>query len=660
MMSKIAGFLVLLCGLLFSAVSSRPAEAACGGSPVIVTDKRDYGPTDTVQISGIGFNCGEVLSVLVTAPDGSTKSGGGTGAAGPDSVVADDNGAFLLSYQLSGASEDGTAYRGQVGIYQVEARDSSTTILAETTFSDGAGEFSCALTAAGGVKCWGPGDSGKLGNGGVLSSATPVDVIGLTSGVIQVTVGSEHACALTTAGGVKCWGSSAWGQLGNGTRPSIGCSDAPSCFSATPVDVTGLTSSVVQISAGGFHTCAVTTAGGAKCWGDNFYGQMGNGTFSSSPSASTPTPVDVTGLTSAVAHISAGGLHTCAVTTAGGAKCWGRSTVGQVGNGTFTCNFRGCGLLTPVDVSTLTSGVAQISSGGNHTCALTIEGGVKCWGNFLNGQLGDGTCTIVGQCGIATAVDVIGLSTGVAQVRAGGDHTCALTVAGGVKCWGASDFGQLGNGTFIYGEREDDSFIIKSPFGSATPTDVTGLASGVAQISVGMTHTCALTTTGAAKCWGDNRFGQLGNGTFTTLFPFGIPTPGDVSGLSGVAALWDNEPLVPWTFSGFFAPVEMGGVVNSVKGGSTVAIKFQVFAGATELTDPSIVVQPLTAAHTLCSGGPTDEIEVAATGGTSLRYDTESGVFLYNWRTPKMPGSCYTITVTLTNGTSLNANFELR
>lgn len=115
---------------------------------------------------------------------------------------------------------------------------------------------------------------------------------------------------------------------------------------------------------------------------------------------------------------------------------------------------------------------------------------------------------------------------------------------------------------------------------------------------------------------------------------------------------------VPWSFSGFYRPVEMGGVWNTVKGGSTVPIKFQVFAGANELMDSSIVIQPLAATQTACSGGPTDTIELTATGGTSLRYGGDH--FIFNWKTPKMPGYCYIITVRFTNGGSLSANFALR
>jgi hypothetical protein len=115
--------------------------------------------------------------------------------------------------------------------------------------------------------------------------------------------------------------------------------------------------------------------------------------------------------------------------------------------------------------------------------------------------------------------------------------------------------------------------------------------------------------------------------------------------------------VLAWTTNGFFQPVDMGGVWNTVKGGSTVPLKFKVFAGSTELTSTSIVNQPLTATQTLCSGGPTDDIELTATGATSLRYD---GQFIYNWQTPKKPGYCYVVTVTLADGSTISANFKLK
>jgi alpha-tubulin suppressor-like RCC1 family protein len=301
-------------------------------------------------------------------------------------------------------------------------------------------------------------------------------------GVAAVSAAGGYTCALTSAGGVKCWGTNDPGQLGDGQ--ACGTLSCPA-----PVDVSGLTSGVAAVSAGTNHTCALTSTGGVECWGLNDTGQLGDGT-----TTSRTTAVDVSGLTSGVAAVSAGYSHTCALTTAGGLKCWGGNTAGELGDGTTTDR------TTPVDVSGLTSGVAAVSAGAIHTCALTTAGGLKCWG-------GDGT---------TTPVDVSGLTSGVAAVSAGYFHTCALTSAGGLKCWGYNVHGQLGDGTTT---------------NRTTPVDVSGLTSGVAAVRGGLNHTCALTTAGGLKCWGDNSTAQLGDGTATERH-----TPVDVSGLTGGVA----------------------------------------------------------------------------------------------------------------------------
>ena len=236
------------------------------------------------------------------------------------------------------------------------------------------------------------------------------------TGVASVSAGL-HTCAVTITGGAKCWGRNSAGQLGAGTTETCGSAGFP--CSPVPLDVAGL-GGVPAISAGEQHTCALTTAGGIKCWGDNTFGQLGDGT-----TTNQSAPIDVVGLTSGVASVAAGQGHTCVVTSAGGAKCWGINDFGQLGDGTTGTSF------TPVDVSGLTSGVATVSTGSVHTCAVTTAGGVKCWGWNVLGQLGIGALDSNDHL---VPEDVVGLASGVAAVSAGDLHTCALTTAGGVKC----------------------------------------------------------------------------------------------------------------------------------------------------------------------------------------------------------------------------------
>jgi alpha-tubulin suppressor-like RCC1 family protein len=332
------------------------------------------------------------------------------------------------------------------------------------------GAHTCALTGAGGVKCWGTNSSGELGDGTTTERHIPVDVSGLTSGVVAVSAGA-HTCALTSAGGVKCWGENHFGELGDGTETER----------RTPVNVSGLTSGAAAVAAGAHTTCALTSAGGVKCWGSNAYGQLGDGTITE-----RHTPVNVSGLTSGAAAVSAGDSHTCALTSAGGVRCWGNNELGQLGDGTITDRH------TPVNVSGLTSGVAAVAA-GVHTCALTSGGGVKCWGYNNHGQLGDNKAC-ASPC--TTPVNVSGLTSGVAAISVGLFHTCALTSAGGVKCWGSNAIGNLGDGTIT--DRH-------------TPVNVSGLTRGAAAVSAGGVHTCALTSAGGLRCWGYNSRGQLGD-----------------------------------------------------------------------------------------------------------------------------------------------------
>lgn len=339
----------------------------------------------------------------------------------------------------------------------------------------------CALSVAGVVHCWGRNNYGQLGDGTSTNRSLPVAVSGLNAPVRQVSAGVSHACAVTSAGAVFCWGNNAAGQLGDGS----------STFSSTPVAVAGLSSGVQEVAAGSFHTCALTTAGAVWCWGTNSASQLGDGTATNSP-----TPVAVSGLGSQVQAIAVGYNHSCALTTAGALLCWGNNFLGQLGDGTSSNRS------TPVGVSGLGSGVQGIAAGSAHSCAVTTAGAAFCWGGNFSNQLGDGTST-----NRITPVSVSGLSSGVQSLAVGDNHSCALTTAGAVQCWGYNDNGQLGDTT-----RTQRS----------TPVAATDLSSGVQAITVGAYHTCAQTTAGTVACFGSNFFGQLGNGSSTSR---SSPTP---------------------------------------------------------------------------------------------------------------------------------------
>jgi alpha-tubulin suppressor-like RCC1 family protein len=332
--------------------------------------------------------------------------------------------------------------------------------------------YTCTVLNSSGVKCWGNNDQGQLGDGTTTDSSNPISPSGLNSNVIEIATGNNHTCALLNTGFMKCWGLNGSGRLGDGTITTR----------TTPVDVQGL-SGVSAISTGGTHTCALLRTGALKCWGTNVKGQVGNGTDNQQL-----TPTDVTGLSSGVIAITAGQFFTCALLNTGAVNCWGDNASGQLGNGTTTTSF------TPVNVSGLSAGVIAIAAGYDHTCALLNTGGVQCWGSNTYGALGNG-----GTGDQSTPQTVSNISNAVA-ISGGQGHSCALLSTGAVQCWGYNLNGQLGNG---------------GTTNSSIPVSVSNLSSGVIAIGTGYSHSCAVLSTGAAKCWGLNAQGQLGDGTLT-------------------------------------------------------------------------------------------------------------------------------------------------
>jgi len=387
------------------------------------------------------------------------------------------------------------------------ANADSTTENATVSISAG-GDFACSVTAHGAVQCWGDDTYGQLGNSTGDSSAVPATVMDLTSGIASVSAGqSTWACAVTAGGAVLCWG--------NNTSAG-GLGDGSTLVSSAPVQVKGLTSGVTAVSVGGNGSaCAITAGGSVKCWGDDTYGELGDGSAADSavdaqapvaclrgmecPDAATPSssvPVQVTGLTSGVTAVSVGNNFACAITARGGVKCWGDNTSGQLGDGSTTSRS------VPVQVAGLTSGVTSISAGGTEAacfaCAVTSGGNVMCWGAYDEGQLGIPSTTG------ATPVQVQGIR-GATSVSVGGFSACAVASGGSVMCWGGDNDGELGNGTMTSANVTEN--IVR------VPVQVSGLTSGVTNVSVGFRSACAATQAGVRWCWGDNFAGQLGNGS---------------------------------------------------------------------------------------------------------------------------------------------------
>lgn len=307
--------------------------------------------------------------------------------------------------------------------------------------------------------------------------------------------GREHTCRVTDAGAAECWGEGIYGELGHGSMSN----------SPVPVQVVGLNSGVTEIDVDQSHSCAIVN-GGARCWGLGGDGQLGHGA-----TANSSVPVIVIGLSTGVTDVDVSPRHTCAV-VAGGAECWGWNGLGQLGDGS-TSNTS-----VPVDVSGLTSGVTKIGAGSAYSCAL-VSSTVRCWGLNDNGQLGNGSTEPT-----SLPTDVTGITSAVSALAVGHSHACA-TVSGGVKCWGYNFSGQLG----------------KLPIGaganSLTPVDVTGITSGVSAITAGNAHTCAIVN-GGAKCWGVNSNGQLGSGATGPNTATPVAVTGLSSGVLSITAGW--------------------------------------------------------------------------------------------------------------------------
>jgi alpha-tubulin suppressor-like RCC1 family protein len=364
-----------------------------------------------------------------------------------------------------------------------------------TAVAAGAG-FSCALLADRSAVCWGDDSDGQIGDGAPGAAPRgPTPVMGL-AGARSLAAQWQHACAVLTSGSVVCWGSNASGQLGDGTTTNR----------AQPVAVPGL-GNVVAVATGLSHTCAMI-AGGIRCWGDNSQGELGSGSDSTAP-VTQPTLAQI--LIDPVA-IAAGAQQTCAVRLGGQVLCWGQNSSGQLGEGTMSS------IPEPFPVTGLGNG-ALVSAGATFSCALTHDGAVFCWGDDHYGQLGTGHDVIRP---LPTTVAV-----SASAVAAGGAHTCAIGRAPGgadaFVCWGSDQAGQLG-------DNGDEDRSVPAPI---KPPLVP------AAVAAGAQHSCAIDSSAALWCWGRGSSGQLGPGHLVdTPLPIEVALP---SGADRATAVADGD-----------------------------------------------------------------------------------------------------------------------
>lgn len=380
----------------------------------------------------------------------------------------------------------------------------------------------CVVMANQTVQCWGGNNTNQVGSGATseIDQFTPVPVT--ATSVVSVASGDNHTCVLKTAGTVDCWGSDFFGQLGRG----VGAVD-----SQTPVAVSGLTG-ITEITAGSFFSCALQSTGKVFCWGDNHKGQAGVLPAPGDPTVFEatnpavlypirPTPVEVTGITNAIA-IEAGTYHACALLADGTVSCWGNNGWGQLGTGV-----EGPDASLPAVVAGLGQ-VKSIAAGFAHTCALKTSGNVFCWGLNNYGQLG----TVAPHY----TPDIIPGLNGVAFLAAGYEYTCAVvtteTTTTAVKCWGRNDTGQLGNGSV------DPATSPPTPH--PTVETVIGVTTAIA-VAPGSGHTCAVLASGTVSCWGSDARGAIGDGAGVSTSASAVPVPG----LTNVAVVAQPTPVTP-------------------------------------------------------------------------------------------------------------------
>jgi alpha-tubulin suppressor-like RCC1 family protein len=368
-----------------------------------------------------------------------------------------------------------------------------------------------------------------------------------TSKVLSVVGEGKGYCALLTSGGVDCWGYGYAGELGNGQFYTSGNGGSAVPVAVVSTSGSGTLSDVASLIADGGY-CALLTSGGVDCWGYGADGALGDGQLSDSaiPVAvvSTSGSGALRGVNSLAADNEGGN---CAQLTSGGVDCWGYGADGALGDGQLSDSAVPVTVVGTSGSGTL-NGVADLDSDNGGFCARLGSGGVDCWGNGNDGELGNGQFYTSGIYGSAVPVAVVSTSgsgtlSGVADLDSDSGGYCALLTSGGVDCWGFGYDGELGNGQFYTSGNEGSAVpvAVVSTSGSGTLGNVASLTGGGSGEAID--SYCALLTSGEVDCWGFGGNGNLGNGQFYpndndgSAVPVAVVSTSGSGTLDGVASL---------------------------------------------------------------------------------------------------------------------------
>lgn len=398
-----------------------------------------------------------------------------------------------------------------------------------------AGSHTCARLNNGDLRCWGYNGYGAVGTDDSnveYNNAATAPSVTLGAPVRSVAAGQFHTCATLSDGALKCFGRNTEGALGYNHANHLG--DGSGEMAALTAITFGTHTNLWQLPKhlGEAHSCALPTTafGDLFCWGYGYNGLLGVDSaidYGSSANSMVSVTAALLG-TDKVVQSDSRGYHTCAITSSGTLKCWGNNFDGQLGQDSNLQKGSSPGdmaALTAINLGTNKTAVS-VAAGTYHTCAILNDGSLKCWGLNDSGQLGqDNTASIGKTPGDMAALTPINLGTGATalEVVAGNDYTCALLVDGTLKCFGNGTYGKLG---------QDSNTSHGSSGGQMAALNSINLGTGMRAIKVaaGSQHVCALLSDGTVKCWGRGDSGSLGNSNNSAVGP----NPGDMASIQAI------------------------------------------------------------------------------------------------------------------------------